>query len=203
MTWLRVGLSASGARCSAVRSERRVAPPGIFGAFRSPPNGPRLTTRSLHPYSVPQDVAMALPTIGRLFVSFGPVRAQPLHDPANELRRTPLPRTPVNRRPSQSLTKTVAGRVSKVDNRMPPRRRAPGWRRGAGDPLRTWQVLGVNRQRTLAGVGLISFGPNPTANPAGAEEGGLRCPRPRAFRTARRAVPSTCSGGPSGRPGSG
>ena len=45
---------------------------------------------------------------------------------------------------------------------------------GVGDPLGTYQVFGVNRQLAPAGVGLSSFGPNPTANPAGAEEGGSR-----------------------------
>jgi hypothetical protein len=55
---------------------------------------------------------------------------------------------------------------------MPGRRRAPGRRREAGDPLRTHEILGVKLQLTLAGVGLYSFGPNPTANLVGAEEGG-------------------------------
>src|SRR4051812_6216442 len=55
---------------------------------------------------------------------------------------------------------------------MPKKTPSPGWRRGAGDPPRTYRVLRVNLRLTLAGVGLCSFGPNPTANPVGAEEGG-------------------------------
>jgi hypothetical protein len=62
---------------------------------------------------------------------------------------------------------------------------------GGGGPTRTIHLVrGVNRQLTLAGVGLNSFGPNPTANPVGTKEGGLvferrslrarfsGCPRP-------------------------
>src|SRR5829696_9297650 len=57
-----------------------------------------------------------------------------------------------------------------------PRRRAPGWRRGAGDPHGPQGPRGespaTSYQLALAGVGLFSFGPNPTANLVGAKEGG-------------------------------
>jgi hypothetical protein len=53
--------------------------------------------------------------------------------------------------------------------RTPNSRVAPG----GGGPTRIFlEIRGVNRQLTLAGVGLNSFGPNPTANLVGDKERG-------------------------------
>src|SRR5215203_5837934 len=54
---------------------------------------------------------------------------------------------------------------------------------GTGDPLRTQKVLGVNLRLMLADEGLSSFGPNPTANPAGVQKEVSRVPEGGSCRT--------------------
>ena len=59
-----------------------------------------------------------------------------MHDPANGLRRIPLPRTPVNKLDSWVLTVRPSGRISMSDNNIattPNSRVAPG----GGGPTRT------------------------------------------------------------------
>ena len=72
---------------------------------------------------------------------------------------------------------------------------------GGGGPTSDYQVLGVNLQLMLAGVGLNSFGPNPTANPAGAEEGGRVAERRSSWSCACGGGPCRSSGGKTCGPG--
>src|SRR5215212_6025493 len=70
---------------------------------------------------------------------------------------------------AQALTTAVVRRIPTVDNSIAVTPNA----RGRGTHTDTsLKVRGVNRQLSRANVGLNSFGPNPTANPVGAEEGG-------------------------------
>jgi hypothetical protein len=67
----------------------------------------------------------------------------------------------------QALTTMIVTRIPLSDNRMPltpSLRVAPGGRGPHGPHKVRWE----NRQLALAGVGLNSFGLNPTANLAGA-----------------------------------
>jgi len=58
----------------------------------------------LHTYSHPQHLGVGLPAPRPSEAILAAVRASSMHDPASELRRIPIPRTPVNRANGMLIT---------------------------------------------------------------------------------------------------
>src|SRR5215211_8140444 len=91
--------------------------------------------------------------------------------PKGEVRRIPIPRTPLNRASSAGIDNGCCeAYIPTSDNRNAYDAESPG---GAGGGGPTQDLPGPRGESpAIGGVGLDSFGPNPTANSVGAEEGG-------------------------------
>ena len=91
-----------------------------------------------------------------------------------EVRRIPLLRTRVNRSVVGLVDKRRPGAYTAEQQQKCHDAEPPGGTGGRGTHKGPSRSRGESPAK--ASVGLISFGPNPAANLAGAEEGGCRCP---------------------------